>query len=555
MAGVLVAASCDDNPLDFDATQTDRLEVNPTSMVLPGGRTQKLDVRAVNKGMEPTYAPVSFSAISCGNGLGEIDVDADEDQLPIQPPGKLVVTAGSALGEACVALEGGGARDTVDVVVVADALTLTGPDTVIAGASGTVVPQIVDFDGNPMTPFDIADANLESSDTDIVDVDPATGDFTTEASGDATVSGLWLGTEATGTTDQGVRRTASHKITVLPSTIVDIINPADVAGAGGTQQVVGIDLVDEFGNVNELLGAYSAITLTTTPDPLIATAVAEIADVLDPVTLEVIGEKPTVTVGLVAPGETTIAGTITTAAGGSYDFDFTVYVVAPVLSAITLDNGVSGDIVVLTGSGFAQVGPFTSAVLVNGQELAGNVTVDSDNQITVQMPTQSLAVEGCTVCFAPSWGEAPFAISVSIAGVETESLAWTLNEELDVLATEPANDSELTPVQIGVPGVVNGAFEGADVDDFFRITISRTSTISIFLDWNDHDVDLDILFDDDGLPFNFPCGFPGATGNAPERHVCTDVPPGSYLIWINNYSGPDNPTPYQFTVRVTEQGG
>ena len=107
VSAALIATSCDNNPLTFDTKDTDRLEVNPSSMVIPGGRTVQLEVRPVNAGAAPTYADVTWSVAGCGDAAS-IDVASDTAALPIQPPGKLVVTANAELGSNCVNVSAGG---------------------------------------------------------------------------------------------------------------------------------------------------------------------------------------------------------------------------------------------------------------------------------------------------------------------------------------------------------------------------------------------------------------------------------------------------------------
>jgi hypothetical protein len=83
------------------------------------------------------------------------------------------------------------------------------------------------------------------------------------------------------------------------------------------------------------------------------------------------------------------------------------------------------------------------------------------------------------------------------------------------------------------------------VDDHYTFT-STGAELVIDLDWDDHDVDLDILVVD--IPFTGYWCTDGATGAAPEQSTCT-VPAGETVsLWINNYSGAANPTSYRLTV-------
>jgi hypothetical protein len=168
VTAVLLATACDSTPTDFDTTATDRLEVNPTYMVIPGGRTQKLDVRAVNAGRQATYADVISQISNCGEAAA-IVVDVDPDQLDLQPPGKLIVTGETELGANCIALSADGARDTVDVVVTADEVAIDAAPTLLrAGQTGLVETRIITFeDSLTMTPFDLSHVIFTSDDADV----------------------------------------------------------------------------------------------------------------------------------------------------------------------------------------------------------------------------------------------------------------------------------------------------------------------------------------------------------------------------------------------------
>ncbi len=80
------------------------------------------------------------------------------------------------------------------------------------------------------------------------------------------------------------------------------------------------------------------------------------------------------------------------------------------------------------------------------------------------------------------------------------------------------------------------AVDAVDLNDFIQIDLAQETTLNLFLDWDiDVNGDLDLLVDDVGLPFNFPCGFPTATASHPEEGPCT-LPAGSYLLWVNNFA-------------------
>ncbi len=202
--GVVGLSGCNDDPLDFDEQTAVRMFTNPSFMVVQTGDSVQLVANGINGGNEPTFQAVTATVASCG-GSGSISVVESDQQTSIQPPQIYEVIGGTALGGACVVVQSGSVTDTVDVVVVGGTLNVTSaPTLIIAGTGGTVVVELVGTDGTPVTPFDPTDVAWTSDNTAVLSVD-ATGVFTSPGpSGSATITATWTGTDATGTSGQGV---------------------------------------------------------------------------------------------------------------------------------------------------------------------------------------------------------------------------------------------------------------------------------------------------------------------------------------------------------------
>ena len=467
---VLALGACNDNPLDFDVKETTGIQVNPSSMVVAAGRTADLESRAVNQSGEPTFDAVSFE-IDASCGAGAITVVPDPDQLEIQPPGLFVVTGGAVLGQSCINLTSGSSTALVEVTVVGDAIEITSPiaDQVFrAGESGQIIAQLVDFDGNPVGPYEPEDAVFTSSDDAVALITDDVGNFTTDQSGTATLGATWLGQADNGTSGLGVIRTDQVTIEVIPS-LPDTayFTAGDDLGVLPVDEVVDFDVfvADALGNRNTIPDEIISVTAVSS-DATVASVVPRIAT--DDAAFGQ-GDIPVVEVTTLLAGAVTISGTVTTSEG-DFDFAGTLLIPNPIITAVTPATGTFAETVTITGSDFAPI----SKVYVGGY-LLGNYTIDSPTQITAQMPTYS-ALPG------------PLDVVVSVAGVESPvGPTWEQTTAFVVALTEDnAVGVSGNDAPISVPAFITGTMIGEAIDgvtgqqaDWFFFAISGTGTRTI----------------------------------------------------------------------------
>lgn len=141
-----------------------------------------------------------------------------------------------------------------------------------------------------------------------------------------------------------------------------------------------------------------------------------------------------------------------------------------------------------------------------------------------------------------------------------DTIMWT--QEGDVDATEPNDDpADATDLGTWTGGFwIAESFVGADEQDFFRFTLTSTTSFDATLIWNT-DTDLDVLVQPaaTAVPWTDPaipppgdvCGYSGATNEPFETLVCDDLPAGDYVIHIVDFdaieSGDDSPKSYYIT--------
>jgi hypothetical protein len=457
VSAALLAASCNDNPVSFDTKDTSRLEINPTTMVIPGGRTTKLEVRPVNAGRQPTFADVAWTVTNCGDAAS-IDVAVDPDQLELQPPGLLIVTANTQLGSNCVDVTGGGVTGAVDVVVTAEAVAIDSAPTVLrAGETGTVYPRIITADSTTMTPFELSHVVFTSDNEDVATID-ATGFVETETAGAALLTATWL-PDSVGVDLSGAPPRAGSAALEVVANVPDSAF-LDVGVAFGAFAVPDsadgeVIVLDEFGNVNqnpaEILDIFAV-----SDAPATATVDAEIRQTEDPLTGE-ISARAVMRVQIVGTGVANISGTVTTSEG-VFDWGPALAVGAdPQIAAVTPATGGFAESVTITGSGF--VDGFTT-VFVRRVDTGvnydlGNFTVDNLTTITAQMPTWT--VPGA------------FEITADVGGiVSATSATWTQTNTFDESATED-NSFWNTGGQadISVPALIDGSLIGEPDDGLF----------------------------------------------------------------------------------------
>ena len=272
--GALVA--CNDNPIDYDVDQARDIFVNPSSLVVDAGAGSKLVSRAVNQGLEPTFAEILVDGqqlttdspcaiVSCA------EVCLDPDATSLSPPGLFVVRGRTTLGSCSIPLSTDGASKDVEVTVIAANVVLTCPDSVRAGDSGQITAALVDSAGStPVSPFDQAtDLAWATDSTAIIAIDQI-GNWQATQSGGVTVTSTWSGTDGTGTTGLATRQGAC-----VIQVAADVPDSAAFADADSLSNLGVIYLgdpvepttfevlvYDQFLNVNAISSEVTGITAT-----------------------------------------------------------------------------------------------------------------------------------------------------------------------------------------------------------------------------------------------------------------------------------------------------
>ncbi|MFQ5747136.1 MAG: IPT/TIG domain-containing protein [Gemmatimonadota bacterium] len=551
--GVVALGACNDDPTDFGETTPTRLQVNPTTMIIPAGRTGELDVVALNQGGEPTFGAVSATP---GCGPATVTVADDPQQTPIQPPGQMIVTAGSTLGTACIVIASGGVTDTVNVVVVADDIVVTSAPSVLrAGQTGTVVVDIVDANGTSVTPFAPTDATWATSNSNVVAVD-ASGNLTTTQSGSAAITATWSGTAATSTTGLGVTVSTTASVQVDPNVPTSAVWDAAVSGGSFGSLPLGNTLnteavvLDALGNQNTFLSEVLGVTVVS-DNPGAVMAVASLDTVVNPIDSTDVSAHANVVLTAVGGGVANITATVTTSNGVFVTPTASIGVPAPAITSAPA-SGPLASTNVITGSGFdlSGVGVATN-VTVNGLNVI--FTVDSDTQITAIMPTLDQA--------------GTFPLVVDVGGV-TASTTWTQTANFN--EGEPGNDAFGTEPIVSVPMNVNGTISAAELPqafgqyDLFTFTLAQTATVNFTITWDAVPEDVDIYIWDhtflpgpDGTFGTFPngwaCGAAGGSGGGgfqPETTGSCQLAPGTYSAWVYGFLGGTAVANYNLTATV-----
>lgn len=236
MVALVGFAGCDDNPTDFDTSDTTAITTNPSAMTVNAQETALIDSRTINAGDEPTWEEISASVDgSCGHS--DISVAVAETYEPsIQPPGQFDVTAGTTLGESCVQLTGGGASATVEVTVVPDSLNITNvPEEVVVFNTVQLGGTLLGDAGGTVGPFDFAADVTWASDDSTVAVVDETGLLTANGGGSATITATWTGS--------GVSRVYEFPVTVLVPPPALTSTDAASYEYGGLVTVTGTGLI------------------------------------------------------------------------------------------------------------------------------------------------------------------------------------------------------------------------------------------------------------------------------------------------------------------------
>jgi hypothetical protein len=536
---VLALGGCNDDPLSFDVKDTAGIQVNPSQMVVAAGRTADLESRAVNQGNEPTFDAVS-AAVDATCGTGAITVVPDPDALEIQPPGLFLVTGGATLGQSCIVLTSGSNTAQVDVTVVTDAVEITEPldgAELEAGDTGQVVAGLVDLDGNPVGPYDPADATFTSSDTDVLSFTDDVGNFTTTTSGSATITVSWAGQEGNGTAGLGVVRTAEVSVTVRAGDPVSASFENDPLGAFVVGDIDEFEVIvyDALGNINTNEDEITGVTVTSS-DPLVATATGEI----------VTGSAHVIiTVEAVGGGTATISGTVQTT-NGDLPFSAAYPVVAPSITSLSAATGVYAETITITGTGLAVEG-LPTLVFVDGEQL-GNFTVNSDTDITAQMPTYEVAGTHNVV--------------VSVAGVEsTEAITWTQTNACYANDFAPVPGYDGPVVAASIPLRCNGTASDLSVGDtWFNGVISTDAlgggeSVSVYYapTWGAPLKDIDWYYCGDAGTAGPPWGSCVFEIDQPPATVDLDLGAGDHVFLMDDYAAWNNDdfTVQDYTLIVT----
>lgn len=229
MVALVGFAGCDDNPTDFDTSDTASITTNPSAMTVNAEDTSLLDSRTINAGDEPTWEEISATVDgSCGHS--DISVATAATFEPsIQPPGQFDVTGGTTVGESCIDLSGGGASATVEVTVVPDSLDITNvPETdIVVFSTVQLGGALLGDAGGTVSPFDFgADVAWATDDEAVATVDE-TGLLTAEGAGSATITATWTGL--------GVSRTYEFPVNVIVP--APVLSSTDVASAELSEMV------------------------------------------------------------------------------------------------------------------------------------------------------------------------------------------------------------------------------------------------------------------------------------------------------------------------------
>jgi hypothetical protein len=301
-------------------------------------------------------------------------------------------------------------------------------------------------------------------------------------------------------------------------------------------------VLDVFGNVNT--NPAEILDISAVSDaPAIATVQAEIRQTEDPET-GAFSARAVMKVFVVGTGIANISGTLTTSEGPFNWGPATVVGADPTLATVAPPNGPPAAFVTLTGTGFVTGFTTVYAKLSGTDELMilGNYTLDSDTQITAQMPTFSIA--------------GTFEIQVEVGGVFSAAQTYTQDTGFNEDATEPNSvpNGDAT-AKTSLPLEITGNLVGEPIDswaghmtDWVSFNVSEIRTLRVVLDWVAGG-DKDIIFVDHAFSVFWCTG--GETGNKPEIVSCTADPANGPISAIPlNYDNEDSA--YTMSIRVVE---
>lgn len=516
---VAAVGACDDPPIDPGDTEAARLQTNPSSVAVNAGDTTSFDAYLLNSVAQSV--PGAVEAVTCDASIATVVVDTSKTELE---PGERFSVAGISIGETCIVVSAGGFEDSIPVRVVQAGFSIEAPDSIRAGTAGDINIDAVNKQGASIEPFAEDSATFSSSNTSALFFTDTLGAFDTEESGNVSVTVSYR--------TLGITRDSTIAIVVLPSWPDTVAMSEASFGGVSVGDSASLDAIvrDSLGNQNRL--AFDLISVEATSDnEAIATVRTEI--IPDPtapgeVDLRVwaFGESQ---------GETTIDVTVTTVGeGGTGTRTFTidnvaVVVPAPSVLAITPNQGVPGQTVVITGVGLVGTG-LETGVTVDGIDATMFIDDATATTVTLRMP----------ILDAPGDAE----VAVTVGGVPSNTVTWTQTSETDTHAG--ANETQATAPSVAFPVDVVGSFNGSATNHYYEFTLAAADTVDVVLDW-DRGKDIDLFIRTTGGT-NLCTS---ATGAHPEEIEGCDLDAGTYQIRINDYSadhGDLSHTSYRITV-------
>lgn len=247
------------------------------------------------------------------------------------------------------------------------------------------------------------------------------------------------------------------------------------------------------------------------------------------------------------------ATTIVASAGG---FEGTLNVaVAPLSFPGTITNSTGNllDTIVISGAGNATFSTATTVTLNGGLAFIVSQSATTLKVFARRAGTDTVRMTNVTV--------AGGALTVPINSSGTIAVGASGGD-----ATEPANNAPDAVTVAGVQGATatapvyimgsvsaTGSGVGTDADDFYTITTTSVATLNLRLEFygtgagGSTNPDLDLLFCDAGCA-SFVGGFGGATAANPETMTITDLPAGTYNIYVNGWNTGGTTFPYRITV-------
>jgi len=293
-----------------------------------------------------------------------------------------------------------------------------------------------------------------SDDTDVLAFTDDLGNFTTGTSGSALVIVTWAGQALNGTAGIGVVRQATILVTVVAGDPVLAAFANDPIGAFVVGDIGEFEVFvyDAEGNINTNESEITGVTMDPSLEVVASTAAALVPGDVEN-TVNVI-----VTVTALAGGTVAISGTVHTT-NGDLPFTALYHVVAPSITGLSAAAGVYAETITITGVGLAVPG-LATLVFVDGEQL-GNFTVNSDTDITAQMPTYEVA--------------GTHEVTVSVAGVlSTEVVTWNQTNACYANDFPPVAGYDGPIVDASFPMRCNGtAFDLTVADTWFHALISE----------------------------------------------------------------------------------